>query len=109
VAVHERRASTGADQPGQLAGGPGSAGSPGNKAIQLQLFYSYGSNPPLYPQWQAYFRQHQPPALIVWGKNDAIFPAEGAHPYKRDLKNVSSTSWTRATSHWRKRATRSRS
>jgi pimeloyl-ACP methyl ester carboxylesterase len=61
---------------------------PGNKAIQLQLFYSYGSNPPLYPQWQEYFRRHQPPTLIVWGRNDAIFPAEGAHPYRRDLKDV---------------------
>ena len=61
---------------------------PGNKEIQLQLFYSYGSNPPLYPQWQEYFRRHQPPALIVWGRNDKIFPAEGAYPYKRDLKDV---------------------
>ena len=24
----------------------------------------------------------------MWGKNDKIFPAEGAHPYKRDLKNI---------------------
>lgn len=61
---------------------------PGNQEIQLDLFFSYGSNPPLYPKWQAYFRQHQPPTLIVWGKNDAIFPAAGAHPYQRDLKNV---------------------
>ncbi len=61
---------------------------PGNQEIQLALFYSYGSNPPLYPDWQAYMRKHQPPTLIVWGKNDYIFPAEGAYPYKRDLKNV---------------------
>ncbi len=61
---------------------------PGNKEIQLQLFYDYGSNPPLYPEWQAYFRQHQPPTLIVWGGNDHIFPAEGAHPYKRDLETL---------------------
>jgi pimeloyl-ACP methyl ester carboxylesterase len=61
---------------------------PGNKEIQLQMFYDYGSNPPLYPGWQAYFREYQPPTLIVWGKNDKIFPAEGAHPYKRDLKNI---------------------
>ena len=27
-------------------------------------------------------------SLIVWGKNDDIFPEEGAHPYKRDLKNI---------------------
>ena len=61
---------------------------PGNQEIQLALFYSYGSNPPLYPQWQAYLREHQPPTLIVWGKNDPIFPAAGAFPYKRDLKNL---------------------
>ena len=60
----------------------------GNQEIQLALFYSYGSNPPLYPQWQAYLRQHQPPTLIVWGRNDAIFPADGAYPYRRDLKQV---------------------
>jgi pimeloyl-ACP methyl ester carboxylesterase len=61
---------------------------PGNKAIQLELFHSYGTNPPLYPQWQDYFRTHQPPALIVWGKGDYIFPEEGAHPYKKDLNNL---------------------
>jgi pimeloyl-ACP methyl ester carboxylesterase len=61
---------------------------PGNAEIQLALFYSYGSNPAQYPKWQAYFHEHQPPTLIVWGKNDKIFPAEGAHPYKRDLKNL---------------------
>ena len=61
---------------------------PGNNEIQLALFYDYRTNVPLYPEWQAYFRKYQPPTLIVWGKNDHIFPAEGAHPYKRDLKNV---------------------
>jgi pimeloyl-ACP methyl ester carboxylesterase len=61
---------------------------PGNKAIQLQLFYSYSSNPNRYPEWQAYFRRHQPPTLIVWGKNDHIFPPEGAYPYRRDLKHL---------------------
>jgi len=61
---------------------------PGNVDIQLQLFLSYGTNPPLYPKWQKYLRDNQPPTLIVWGKNDPIFPAEGAHPYKRDLKEV---------------------
>jgi pimeloyl-ACP methyl ester carboxylesterase len=60
----------------------------GNQAIQLAMFLDYGSNPGLYPKWQAYLREHQPPTLIVWGKNDHIFPAEGAHPYKRDLKNL---------------------
>ena len=58
---------------------------PGHQEVQLAMFLDYGSNPPLYPEWQAYFRKHQPPTLIVWGKNDVIFPAEGAHPYLRDL------------------------
>jgi len=61
---------------------------PGNQEIQLQLFYDYGSNPERYPAWQAYLRDHQPPTLVVWGKNDYIFPAEGAHPYKKDLRNL---------------------
>jgi len=61
---------------------------PGNKEIQLELFYSYGTNPALYPEWQEYFREQQPPTLLVWGKGDYIFPEEGAHPYKRDLKNL---------------------
>ena len=60
----------------------------GNSEIQLQMFYSYGSNPPLYPQWQEYLREYQPPTLIVWGKNDEIFPVAGAEPYKRDLKDL---------------------
>ena len=38
--------------------------------------------------WQAYSRQYQPPTLVALGKNDSIFPAEGAEPYKRDLKNL---------------------
>lgn len=61
---------------------------PGNAEVQLDLFLSYGSNPPLYPKWQAYFREHQPPVLIAWGNNDQIFPAAGAEPYKRDLKTL---------------------
>jgi pimeloyl-ACP methyl ester carboxylesterase len=59
-----------------------------NNEVQLAMFYDYRTNVPLYPEWQQYFRDHQPPTLIVWGKNDIIFPAEGAHPYKRDLNNV---------------------
>lgn len=61
---------------------------PGNQEIQLALFHSYGSNPPLYPAWQEYLRKNQPPTLIVWGKNDAIFPDAGAYPYERDLKDL---------------------
>jgi len=61
---------------------------PGNNEIQLQLFYDYKSNLPLYPHWQEYFRKYQPPTLVVWGRNDVIFPKEGAIPYQRDLRNI---------------------
>ena len=54
----------------------------------LDLLYDYRTNPGLYPEWQAYFRERQPPTLIVWGRNDVIFPADGAHPYRRDLTKV---------------------
>lgn len=60
----------------------------GNPDIQLALFYDYQNNIPHYPAWQTYFREHRPPTLIVWGKNDYIFTVEDAHPYKRDLKNI---------------------
>ncbi|EEF61430.1 alpha/beta fold hydrolase [Pedosphaera parvula] len=61
---------------------------PGNRDIQMDLFYDYRTNVPLYPEFQAFFRDQQPPTLITWGKNDFIFPPEGAAPYARDLKNV---------------------
>jgi pimeloyl-ACP methyl ester carboxylesterase len=61
---------------------------PGNADIQLDMLYDYRTNLPLYPAVQAYFRKHKPPTIIVWGKNDKIFPADGAHPYKRDLPEV---------------------
>ena len=61
---------------------------PGNGEIQLALLYDYRTNPSLYPEFQAFFRKHQPPTMIVWGKNDYVFPPEGALPYKRDLPNA---------------------
>lgn len=61
---------------------------PGNTAIQLALFRDYRTNPPLYESWHAYFRAHQPPTLVVWGKNDPIFGPDGAVAFLRDLKRA---------------------
>jgi pimeloyl-ACP methyl ester carboxylesterase len=58
---------------------------PGNVDIQSALFYDYHNNLLLYPKWQHYFKAHQPPTLIVWGKNDPIFTAPGANAYLQDL------------------------
>jgi pimeloyl-ACP methyl ester carboxylesterase len=60
----------------------------GNDEVQLALFHNYTSNVALYPEWQAYFRQHQPPTLIVWGQNDPFFTVEGAKAFQRDLPNA---------------------
>lgn len=61
---------------------------PENGAIQLALFYDYQNNVPLYPSWQQYFRDHQPEMLIVYGKDDYIFPGSGAEAFKKDVKNL---------------------
>jgi pimeloyl-ACP methyl ester carboxylesterase len=61
---------------------------PGNKEVQLQLFYDYQFNLDAYPAFQDYFRTHRPPMLIAWGERDEIFGAEGAHAYLRDLPDA---------------------
>lgn len=58
---------------------------PGNAEIQLDLLLDYASNVALYPKFQAYFRQYQPPLLAVWGKNDPFFLPAGAEAWKRDI------------------------
>lgn len=61
---------------------------PGNAEIQLDLFYDYRTNVELYPRFHQFFRERRPPTLIVWGKNDRIFPAPGARAYLRDLPDA---------------------
>ena len=61
---------------------------PGNFAIQLDLQANYHTNLACYPQWQAYLKQHQPPTLVVWGKNDPIFGTANADRLQRDLADV---------------------
>jgi pimeloyl-ACP methyl ester carboxylesterase len=61
---------------------------PGNDLIQLALFLDYRSNPPLYPKWQAYLREHQPPRLVASGKNDPFFLPAGAVAIGRDNPNA---------------------
>ncbi len=56
--------------------------------VQLDLMLDYASNVALYPAFQAYFREHQPKLLAIWGKNDPFFLPPGAEAYKRDLPNA---------------------
>jgi pimeloyl-ACP methyl ester carboxylesterase len=61
---------------------------PGVDEIMLDLFEDYATNVALYPRFQEFFRTRRPPTLIVWGKNDVIFPEQGAWPYQRDLPDA---------------------
>ena len=61
---------------------------PGRKDAQIALALDYHSNVTLYPAWQQWLRDHQPPTLIIWGRNDAFFPEEGALAYLGDLPDA---------------------
>ncbi len=61
---------------------------PGAEEIQLDLIRDYRTNLALYPEFQAYFREHQPPLLATWGRHDPAFIPAGAEAYKRDLPNA---------------------
>ncbi|MEV7794247.1 alpha/beta fold hydrolase [Streptomyces sp. NPDC087512] len=61
---------------------------PGNKDIQLQLFWDYRFNLDAYPVFQEYFRTHQPPLLAAWGRGDEIFGPAGAEAFTRDLPDA---------------------
>lgn len=61
---------------------------PGNDRVQLDLLYDFRTNLRHYPEWHEYFRRHQPPTLVLWGKNDPIFSLKGALAYKRDLPHA---------------------
>ncbi|GJH24681.1 alpha/beta fold hydrolase [Caballeronia novacaledonica] len=61
---------------------------PGAHEVQLDLFGDYRNNVALYPAFQAYFREHQPKFLAVWGKNDPFFLPPGAEAFKRDIPHA---------------------
>ncbi|GAA1522488.1 alpha/beta fold hydrolase [Streptomyces albidochromogenes] len=61
---------------------------PGNREIQLQLFWDYQFNLAGYPAFQEYFRTHRPPTLVAWGRGDEIFGPAGAEAFARDLPDA---------------------
>jgi pimeloyl-ACP methyl ester carboxylesterase len=53
--------------------------------LNLDLFYDYRTNVPLYPKWQAFLRERQPETIIFWGQDDIFFTREGGDAYIADL------------------------
>lgn len=63
-------------------------GRPNARQVQMDLFYDYRTNVPLYSQWQKFLHDHQPKTLIFWGQNDMFFTREGGEAYLKDLPNA---------------------
>jgi pimeloyl-ACP methyl ester carboxylesterase len=61
---------------------------PERKKAAESLLWDYQHNPGRYPQWQAYLREHQPPVLAIWGKNDPFFIPPGAQAFTRDVPDA---------------------
>ena len=61
---------------------------PNATRVNLDLFFDYRTNVPLYPAWQAFLREHQPKTLIFWGQQDLFFTAEGGEAYLTDLPDA---------------------
>ncbi len=53
--------------------------------INLDLFYDYRTNVPLYPAWQRFLAERQPRTLIFWGQDDIFFTPEGGEAYLQAL------------------------
>lgn len=53
--------------------------------INMDLFYDYRTNVPLYPAWQEFLRTRQPKTIIFWGQDDVFFTKEGGDAYLKDL------------------------
>ncbi len=50
--------------------------------MQFELNCDLKNHIEMFPVFQEYFRTHQPPALIIWGKYDIYFSVEEALCYK---------------------------
>lgn len=61
---------------------------PGNMEIQIDLKLDYKSNIARYPLYQRYLREHRPPVLAIWGRNDPFFRPPGAEAFKRDVPDA---------------------
>lgn len=61
---------------------------PGRVAMQLALNTDYQYNVTMYTEFQRYFKEHQPQAIIIWGRHDPFFEIDEVYCYKRDLPDA---------------------
>ena len=58
---------------------------PGMMDLQVDLKLDYNANFARYPLYQAFLKEHQPPVLAIWGRNDTFFTRAGAEAFRRDV------------------------
>ncbi len=61
---------------------------PGQADIQSDLFYDYQTNVGLYPKWQNWMRERQPPLLVIWGKYETSFDPSEPESYRKDVPSA---------------------
>jgi pimeloyl-ACP methyl ester carboxylesterase len=59
--------------------------TPQRRRLAVGLMEGLEENLAWFPRYQAYLREHQPPALILWGPRDGYMPEESARAYLHDL------------------------
>ncbi|WP_137918678.1 alpha/beta hydrolase [Hydrogenophaga sp. 2FB] len=62
--------------------------TPRRRDIAVDLIAGLKENRTWFPQHRKYLREHRPPALIVWGPQDAYMPEKSARAYLRDLPDA---------------------
>jgi pimeloyl-ACP methyl ester carboxylesterase len=59
--------------------------TPERRVLAVDLMVQLKENLSWFPRYQRYLREHQPPALILWGPEDGYMPEGAARAYLRDL------------------------
>ena len=62
--------------------------TPRRKEIAVGVIRGLKDNLGWFPRYQRYLRDHRPPTLIVWGRNDGFMPEGAARAYLRDLPDA---------------------
>jgi pimeloyl-ACP methyl ester carboxylesterase len=61
---------------------------PRRRKIMVGLMEGLKENLEWFPRYQAYLREHRPPALIVWGPQDGFMPQSAGRAWLRDLPDA---------------------
>jgi pimeloyl-ACP methyl ester carboxylesterase len=61
---------------------------PGLVDIQFRIFTDYANHVARFPEISAYHREHQPPALLLWGRHDVYYEIEEVLAYHRELDRL---------------------